>query len=353
MKESGYFGTYIQQKRKEAGLTQKALAEKLCVTESAVSKWERNLSYPDITLVTTICEVLNITEHELLTASDDIHQREVEIQAHKYKKMTMVHRKINWIIYCGYVAALIPTFIWGLVSGKGLGVFFIVLASLCIAFSVVNLPCIVKQHRPQKVFWSLYGSLIFLLAVCRLVNVGASNEHWFIMAVLGVSLGLLGGFLPFILRSVESKHPIFSHTGFVCMAIDTILVYLLVFFGCLFYSDNANVIANNLTATTIFAIGGWAIFVICRYAKLSRLLKGGIAIEIIGWYLFFANSICECVFDGIRFSLRDTFVLPSIDFGNWSECTNANVGCIVIIAGVVMIVGALIRDLKNRYASQK
>lgn len=342
MEERANLGKYIQQKRKEAGLTQKALAERVCVTESAVSKWERNLSYPDITLVTSLCAALGVTEHELLTASDDEHQREIEIQSRKYSRIVKTY---NWIIWCGYAAALISTFIWGLASGNRLWVFLIVLASLCIAFSVINLPTIVKHHCPQKVFWSCYASLIFLLVVCRLANVEAYYEHWLLMAILGVSLGLFGVFLPFILRSVECEHPIFKHTGLICMTVDTVLVYLLVFFGCLFYSNNENVFANNLTETSIFAIGGWAIFLICRYTRLSKLLKGSIAVEIIGWFILLANSISACVFDGVRFSLLETFAFPEIDFGNWTECTNGNLGVTIIIVGAVLIVAVIIRDV--------
>ena len=51
MENKKAFGEYIRQKRAEAGLTQKGFADRLFVTESAVSKWERGLSYPDITLV--------------------------------------------------------------------------------------------------------------------------------------------------------------------------------------------------------------------------------------------------------------------------------------------------------------
>lgn len=78
MNDKKSFGEFIAQKRKEAGLTQKSFAEKLFVTESAVSKWERGISYPDITLVKDICENLNINEHELLTASDNVEARNIE-----------------------------------------------------------------------------------------------------------------------------------------------------------------------------------------------------------------------------------------------------------------------------------
>ena len=67
MENKKTFGAYILQRRRELGMTQKELAQRLYVTESAVSKWERGLSYPDITLLQNICSVFEITEHELLT----------------------------------------------------------------------------------------------------------------------------------------------------------------------------------------------------------------------------------------------------------------------------------------------
>lgn len=65
MEEKVTFGKFVIRKRKEKGLTQRELAEKLYVTESAVSKWERGISYPDISLVSDLCEILGISEHEI------------------------------------------------------------------------------------------------------------------------------------------------------------------------------------------------------------------------------------------------------------------------------------------------
>ena len=59
MEKRENFGRYIKEKRKEAGLSQKELAKQLFVSESAVSKWERGLSYPDMTLVTSLNEGLS------------------------------------------------------------------------------------------------------------------------------------------------------------------------------------------------------------------------------------------------------------------------------------------------------
>ncbi|MHB8061219.1 MAG: helix-turn-helix domain-containing protein [Ruminiclostridium sp.] len=61
-------------------MTQKSFAEKIFVSESAVSKWERGISYTDITLIRDICEVFQINEHEQLTASEDFKARDTEKQ---------------------------------------------------------------------------------------------------------------------------------------------------------------------------------------------------------------------------------------------------------------------------------
>jgi transcriptional regulator with XRE-family HTH domain len=57
---------FIATLRKEKGLTQKDLADQLGVTDKAVSKWERGLNCPDITLLTDLAGILGVTPNELL-----------------------------------------------------------------------------------------------------------------------------------------------------------------------------------------------------------------------------------------------------------------------------------------------
>ena len=61
------FGGFIAILRKEAGMTQKQVADRLHVTDRAVSKWERGLSYPDVTLMEPLAAVLGVGVDELLT----------------------------------------------------------------------------------------------------------------------------------------------------------------------------------------------------------------------------------------------------------------------------------------------
>jgi len=64
-------GSRITQKRKALGFTQEELAEKLSVSAQAVSKWENDLSCPDITLLPTLAKILSTTVDELLTGKND------------------------------------------------------------------------------------------------------------------------------------------------------------------------------------------------------------------------------------------------------------------------------------------
>lgn len=59
-------GKFIASKRKEQGLTQLQLAEKLGITDRAVSKWETGKSLPDASLMPELCKLLKITINDLL-----------------------------------------------------------------------------------------------------------------------------------------------------------------------------------------------------------------------------------------------------------------------------------------------
>lgn len=60
------FGKFIKQLRAENNMTQKQLAEKLFITDKAVSKWERGLSMPDISLLGSLADIFGVTVSELL-----------------------------------------------------------------------------------------------------------------------------------------------------------------------------------------------------------------------------------------------------------------------------------------------
>ena len=73
-------GKYIAFKRKEQGLTQKQLAEKLNMSDKSISKWERGICLPDVSVYLELCKILGISINEFL-AGEDIPKETIEQKA--------------------------------------------------------------------------------------------------------------------------------------------------------------------------------------------------------------------------------------------------------------------------------
>ena len=69
--EKQTFGTMIASLRKEAGMTQLELAEKMGVTDKAVSKWERDLSCPDVNTIPKLAETFGVSVDRLMQAKTE------------------------------------------------------------------------------------------------------------------------------------------------------------------------------------------------------------------------------------------------------------------------------------------
>ena len=69
--ERELFGKKLADLRKQKGLTQKEVAECLHVTDKAVSKWERGINYPDITLIQPLADCLSVPVEELLAGTPE------------------------------------------------------------------------------------------------------------------------------------------------------------------------------------------------------------------------------------------------------------------------------------------
>ncbi|MDE7261601.1 MAG: helix-turn-helix domain-containing protein, partial [Oscillospiraceae bacterium] len=64
-------GAFIRDRRLQLEMTQQQLADKLGVTDKAVSKWERSVSYPDITILRELADALSVSVSELLAGKRD------------------------------------------------------------------------------------------------------------------------------------------------------------------------------------------------------------------------------------------------------------------------------------------
>ncbi len=74
-------GKVIAENRKKQGMTQAELAEKLGVTDKAVSKWERDLSCPDIGSLPRLSEALGLSLDELMQGTEAVKKPDAGIRA--------------------------------------------------------------------------------------------------------------------------------------------------------------------------------------------------------------------------------------------------------------------------------
>ena len=157
-------GTFIAQCRKEHNWTQKELGEKLGVTDKAVSKWENGRSFPDITLLESLCETFDISVSELLSGKKiepEDYKKETErllIQSIGEKRLRGFQIGIYFLGLVTIVLGGIGLGIWGADSSWKLGLLpvkWILIAAALITFGVMayfdhNLPG--KNYR-SSIVW--------------------------------------------------------------------------------------------------------------------------------------------------------------------------------------------------------
>ena len=341
MENKKTFGSYVKTKRVEANLTQKDFADKLYVTESAVSKWERGLSYPDITLIIEICRILNVTEHELLTASEDIKTRNQERLAKRYLSLI---KKIKVAQIILYAIPIITCFIVNLaVSGK-LSWFFIVLTAEAVAASLTLLPVLTEKKRGLVTLAGFTASLVLLLAVCRVYTGG----DWFIITVVSVLFGLSAVFMPFVIRTVPLPQPFCGHKALITLAVNTPLLFVLLFTADIYTAGESWFLSAACPLTAFWLVLPWGYTAIIRYAKINGMFKTAGCLTLTNALFYFMRGFTDMVMkEQYKFGI-------SFDFGNWNDyqAVNGNIDAIIFFAvfglTVVFAVAGVMYEIKLR-----
>ncbi len=124
-------GKFIANCRKEKNITQEQLAEKLYVTDRAVSKWERGLSLPDAGKMLYLCDILGINVNELLNGEKidmkDYEKKTDELLVELARQDEVKNKKImmsmwtllitNAIFYIGIMLVAVNTLKEGVILG--------------------------------------------------------------------------------------------------------------------------------------------------------------------------------------------------------------------------------------------
>ena len=98
--ENENIGKLISKIRKEKGMTQKDLADKLNVTDRAVSKWERGLCCPDISLLKDLSNILGISISKLICGkelSDESINKTIQFTKKNMKQRIIKYFNIMYI----------------------------------------------------------------------------------------------------------------------------------------------------------------------------------------------------------------------------------------------------------------
>ena len=348
------FGGFLRQKRQEKNLTQKELSKLLFVSESAISKWEKDVAHPDITLLPKLSEILGVSEHELITASTDNQSREEKRQAKKWRTLSF-----SWSLffYIAYAVALVPCFICNLAIDKTLSWFWIVVSALLLAFTFTNLPKLIKKNVLIFLPLCMYLALVLLLGVCCVYTKG----DWFWIASLAVLFGLTILFAPIYISKYALFAKIRGYTDFVSVGVDFLLLNLLL------------IVINIYTASNGYTERWWyvttalpIVFVIycmlnvllsVRLFKINRFFKTSIILFLTNVFLCLPPMFLKVKNPSLQRKINNANVLKA-DLSCWrAEVTLENnihlLVCLtlLLLAAVFFVVG-WIRHCRRKNTSR-
>ena len=164
MTEKKTIGAFIAVLRKANGMTQRELAEKLNVSDKAVSRWERDECAPDLSLIPVIAEIFDITTDELLrgerkAATADTAEAQTEESPYIREKSTRMFQNLlrtqllqlkersmisYGLMFVGLIAALICNFVFT----KGVLGFF--LALVFYAAALITEVCFLRRAKVDE-----------------------------------------------------------------------------------------------------------------------------------------------------------------------------------------------------------
>lgn len=240
--EKKSIGSFIAALRKAKGLTQRELAEKLNVSDKAVSRWEREESLPDLSLIPAIAEIFGVTADELLRGERMKEGESLPRAGEKSEKQlkNLINRSLlrfnnRSIIAAGVaLAGLIGAMVANVGFNKAWVAFFIALvfylaAALCetvftvAAISAVNVEedCAAVQearHRVLNLALLVFGLVIVLFAATLPLIIfpwsaymGLTGDSWLVNGAICGCYGLLASmFVAWLSVGIAVKRGLFS-----------------------------------------------------------------------------------------------------------------------------------------------
>ena len=188
------FGNFIKDLRKEKGLTQKELGEKLNITDKAISKWERGLSFPDITMLNSLASFFEIDVSELLNGEKGI-KEDIDVEAliqetiKNYKNIEEKRKeKIRKIKNVVGISAFVICIICILIQGVYFTIFkrhnydyvidilFYIINEIIFITAIISINCLIKKLKNKKIVVYVGFLIVTLINIAYMINNGLDNK---------------------------------------------------------------------------------------------------------------------------------------------------------------------------------
>ena len=188
--------------------------------------------------------------HEIET---DIREEKEQVIEHQAKRFRRRSATVGSVVSGLFMIPVVVCLIVNLTSGSPLGWFFIVLAGLAVAASLVIVPLMMPENKLFWTFCTFTMSLLLLLAVTCFY----SHGNWFFTAASAVLFGFSVCFLPFVIRAKPVREMIGSFSRpLLVLAVDVIL-----------FANMMNMISlwtKSIFTTALIllgcAAGGWLLY---------------------------------------------------------------------------------------------
>lgn len=240
-----------------------------------------------------------------------------------------------------FMIPILVCLIVNLATGAALDWFFIVLASLVTAASLIIVPLMMPDNKMLWTLGTFTASLLLLFGVICLYT----HQTWFFIVSPAVMFGLSVCFLPFVVYAQPLRVRFGKCKGLIVMAVDTFLyVFMMFSIGLYVKSPVFWHIAPKISFPCLVLV--WFLFLLIRYLKCNGFLKAGICMLITGVFTFFADYFINR-WIGVEKSL--SVFRPFV----WNiDTVDGNIKWLILIcaafAGIALIVFGVMKNNKNK-----
>lgn len=188
------FGKFIKELRQEQNMTQKELAEKINLTDKAISKWERGLSFPDITMLNTLADVFKVSVAEILNGergSEEhidvekavkeaieavtLSKEKREKRLEKWKQVTKITSAMVFVLSCILQSAyifILKRYEFEYVMDS----LFYVVNEIILVTGMLFLIFGVKKIPVKRMYWYGLCVILTMINVAFMINNGLENR---------------------------------------------------------------------------------------------------------------------------------------------------------------------------------